>query len=224
MNFSCNDTLPFSLPVFCPIFVWFDSGIRLSKNPATIDFTGLFGFSLIIPYWEICGLKWENIDLDNNEFIVRHTVIRVNKTLHKNNRTKNNASNSRMPIPGFIAAALRRIKAQQAQNKLIQPNDYIDEGYVFTHADGRLIDPNYITKRFKQILQQNNLPAIRFHDTRHGVAFFMKYLGYDVKDIQIWLRHSDIGTTGNIYLVSFDMDAKRSIADDLNTRFESFVN
>ena len=51
----------------------------------------------------------------------------------------------------------------------------------------------------------------------------MKYLGFDMKDIQPWLRHGDIGTTMNIY-VNLDMDAKRNIADSLNQRFESFGN
>ena len=172
---------------------------------------------------EIIGLKWENIDLENNVFTVKHTVIRVNKTLHKNDRTKNNASNSPMPIPNIIANALKRIKEQQALQKLLQPNDYINEGYVFTHADGKLIHPNYVSKRFTKILQRNNLPHIRFHDTRHSAAGYMKYLGFDMKDIQTWLRHGDIGTTMNIY-VNLDMDAKRNIADSLNQRFESFGN
>jgi len=49
----------------------------------------------------------------------------------------------------------------------------------------------------------------------------MKHLGFDMKDIQTWLRHGDIGTTMNIY-VNLDMDAKTSIANDLNKNFQKF--
>ena len=38
-----------------------------------------------------------------------------------------------------------------------------------------------------------------FHDLRHSCASTMLALGKQMKDIQMWLGHSDIGTTGNIY-------------------------
>jgi len=55
----------------------------------------------------------------------------------------------------------------------------------------------------------------------HSAAGFLRHLGFDMKDIQTWLRHGDIGTTMNIY-VNLDMAAKNTIADNLNQRFEKF--
>ena len=81
--------------------------------------------------------------------------------------------------------------------------------------------PNYVTKRFKQILERKYLEIIRFHDLRHSTASYLMYLGFSLKDIQTWLRHGDIGTIMNIY-VTLDMDTKRSIADTLNNKFQSF--
>jgi site-specific recombinase XerD len=78
-------------------------------------------------------------------------------------------------------------KEQQKQNKLLQPNDYVDEGYVFTHPDGRLISPNYITKHFRQLLERNNLEVIKFHDLCHSSASYLLYLGYNLKAISTWL-------------------------------------
>jgi len=170
---------------------------------------------------EILGLKWNAIDLDKNIFTIRHTVTRVNGTLYKSDRTKNKSSYGDMPIPLVIKECLYKIKEEQEQNKLMQPNDYIDEGYVFTQVDGRLILPNYASKRFAQLLKQNGLPHFRFHDLRHSAAGFLRYLGFDMKDIQTWLRHGDIGTTMNIY-INLDMDAKKTIADNLNERFQNF--
>jgi len=103
----------------------------------------------------------------------------------------------------------------------LQPNDYIDEGYVFVRDTGQLIPPNYITKHFKKILARNNMPVINFHDLRHSSASYLHYLGFSMKDIQTWLRHGDIGTTMNIY-THIDMSAKRNIADTLNERFRKF--
>ena len=59
---------------------------------------------------------------------------------------------------------------------------------------------------------------IRFHDLRHSTASYLLYLGFSLKDIQVWLGHGDIGTTMNLY-THLDMEAKRVIADSLNEKF-----
>ena len=104
----------------------------------------------------------------------------------------------------------------------MQPNDYIDEGYICTHINGELMTPYYVSHRFSKLLAQNNLPHLRFHDSRHSSANYLKYLGFDLKDIQVWLRHKDIQTTMNIY-VNLNDDAKTEIANRLNERFERFA-
>ena len=170
---------------------------------------------------EVCGLKWDAINFDNKTFDIKHTAVQMGTKIYKKDSTKNAASNSSLPMPDIIVDMLKKLKAERAKNKLLQPNDYIDEGYVFVHADGRLITPNYVTNHFKRVLKWNNLPAIRFHDLRHSSASYLLYLGFNMKEIQMWLRHGDIGTTMNIY-AHLDMSAKRNIADTLNEKFAAF--
>ena len=43
------------------------------------------------------------------------------------------------------------------------------------------------------------MPDIRFHDLRHSCASLLASSGFQLKDIQEWLGHADIGTTANIY-------------------------
>jgi len=126
-----------------------------------------------------------------------------------------------MPIPIIIKRSLERVLRAQEQDMLLQPNDYQGEGYIFTNKNGKLLLPGYVSKRFTQLLERHGLPHIRFHDLRHSAAGYMKHLGFDMKDIQTWLRHGDIGTTMNIY-VNLDMEAKTAIADNLNQRFQEF--
>ena len=40
---------------------------------------------------------------------------------------------------------------------------------------------------------------MRFHDIRHSTASILYEKGWELKDIQEWLGHADIGTPGNIY-------------------------
>jgi integrase len=170
---------------------------------------------------EVLGLKWNAIDMDNNTITIKHTVTNGTRVIHKNDATKNDSSYAVVPLPDMIKNMLRQWRNTQLQHMSIQPNDYNNEGYVCTQADGILFRPAYVTQHFKRLLKNNNMPLIRFHDLRHSAAHYLKYLGFDLKDTQTWLRHKDIQTTANLYL-NLDMEDKINIADGLNKRFAKF--
>ena len=71
--------------------------------------------------------------------------------------------------------------------------------YVFVDAMGNLIQPDSVTTGFPQLLKENGLRRIRFHDLRHSCASLLLKEGVPMKQIQEWLGHSDISTTANIY-------------------------
>ena len=170
---------------------------------------------------EVLGIKWDAIDFESQTIAINHTVVQGHKEQRRKDSTKTASSNTVVPITGTIKARLKWWKSQQDNHKLLQPNDYIDEGYVCTQIDGSLIKPHYVSEHFKLLLAKNGMPHIRFHDLRHSSAGYLKYLGFDLKDIQTWLRHGDIGTTMNIY-VNLDMAAKVNIADKLDARIAGF--
>ena len=82
------------------------------------------------------------------------------------------------------------------------------EEYICVDAIGRLITPNYVTDHFQVILKQNNMRKIRFHDLRHSCATLLLANGVQMKLIQEWLGHSDIGTTSNVYS-HVDIESKK---------------
>lgn len=171
---------------------------------------------------ELLGLKWSAVDFDNNTFDIKHTVVKVGKTIHKKDSAKNNSSYRTLPMTDIVIEMFNRQKARQDYYRSLQPNDYVDEGYVFTKETGQLFLPNYVTKRFKEILVRNNLPIIRLHDLRHSTASYLLYLGFNMKEISVWLGHGDIGITMNLY-AHLDMESKRNIADTLNGKFQKSV-
>ena len=61
--------------------------------------------------------------------------------------------------------------------------------------NGELMKPGYLTQTFSKILDDNNLRHIRLHDLRHSCGTLLIQNGVPVKDIQIWLGHSNFQTT-----------------------------
>ena len=91
------------------------------------------------------------------------------------------------------------LKETQKKDKEIFGSEYIDNGYVCVWQDGHSLLPEYVSHKFKEIIQKNNMPYITFHWLRHTCATLLLSKGYDIKLIQEYLGHSSVVTTGNIY-------------------------
>lgn len=77
---------------------------------------------------------------------------------------------------------------------------------------GNLVNPNYISGNFSNILRKNGLRPIRFHDLRHSCASLLIKNKIPMKDVQVWMGHSSFATTANIY-AHIDTDSKQEAAD-----------
>jgi len=124
--------------------------------------------------------------------------------------------NAVLPLPNLIKVHLLKWKDEQARRKELQPNSYHSSDYVCTMFDGQLMKTDYVSKHFKLIMAKNNLPLVRFHDLRHSAGTYLKYLGFDLRDIQSWLRHADLKTT-SLY-THMDLGAKALIGERLDAK------
>lgn len=71
--------------------------------------------------------------------------------------------------------------------------------YICTDKNGNRLKTDYITHKFYDIIRQNNLKPVRFHDLRHSCASLLILTGFNMKEVQEWLGHSDYTTTANVY-------------------------
>ena len=116
---------------------------------------------------EVLGLRWEAVCFEAKTITIKHTVVKVGNTTHKQDRTKNDSSCATYTIPENILAELIKWKGRQQELKRLQPNDYQDTGYICTYSDGRLLSTDYVSHHFALLLKKNEMPPIRFHDLRH---------------------------------------------------------
>lgn len=148
---------------------------------------------------EVLGLRWSSIDFKNNKIKVEHTAILVGAKTTYVDDTKTKSSFRTLPLISNVKEYLLKLKEKQKQDKEIFGDSYQDNDYICKWVDGRPILPNYVTQKFKEIITKNDLEPIRFHDLRHSSASLLIQLGFSLKDIQEWLGHGDVSTTGNIY-------------------------
>ena len=146
---------------------------------------------------------------DNNVFYVNHTVTTPNidgkKTIVAKDRAKTKSSLRALPLNEDLKDRLIEIRKQQGQYQKKFKRSYDKKwlDYVMVDELGGLILPDYITPAWKRLLEKNNMRVIRFHDLRHTCASLLlnkgKHDGITLKDIQVWLGHSDFSTTANTY-------------------------
>lgn len=139
---------------------------------------------------EVLGLKWSAINFVKDTIAIRHTVVK-NVTIVCKDRMKTASSLRTYQLFPDVRADL--IAWDQTRRTFQTVSDY-----VFAWYDGRLFRPDYVTRKFERTARKNGFAGIRFHDLRHSTASILFERGWNVKDVQQWLGHSDIETTVNI--------------------------
>ena len=171
---------------------------------------------------EVIGIKWNAIDFNDKTLTIRHTVGRgkidgVTQFIFKE-RTKSDAGYRTLPLFDFIADLLRKYKNKYEENKKFYGNTYCNDykDYICLMENGELMKPGYVTQTFSKILDNNHLRHIRLHDLRHSCGTLLVRNGVPLKDIQIWLGHSNFQTT--LRYAHADVENKRISANVIENK------
>ena len=80
-----------------------------------------------------------------------------------------------MPLIPVIKEKLLVQKQWQIENKKEFEELYSDSDFVFTHENGSVMTPNYLTKNFCKIADSLGYYGFRLHDLRHIVASNLQF-------------------------------------------------
>lgn len=167
---------------------------------------------------EVLGLRWSAVDFENGTLSINHTVVK-NCTVVEKDSTKTQSSFHTYRLITDVRDVLLKQKERQARNKRLYGDSYYQSDYIFTWDNGAKFRPDYVTRGFQRVLKKHGLPMMRFHDLRHSTASILYDAGWDLKDIQMWLRHSSIDVTGDIY-THISENRKKYLASSLNSTFQ----
>ena len=138
---------------------------------------------------ELCGLKWEDFDSDVGTLKVRRTIhARKGGTLEAG-ETKTYAGQRTILLP-YSTTQLLKERKTAALTQWIFPDPLRPE---------RPVNPNSAYRRLKELLNQAELPSLRFHDLRHTFATHALASGVDAKTLSRILGHTKASFTLDTY-------------------------
>ena len=169
---------------------------------------------------EICGLKWENVDLENGTIAIcaaRTTVGGV--TINKGPKT--NSSVRTLGIAGLsdLEEMLRSMKADQEERRRLKPR-FNPEGFVLVHSNGQPYSPDYVSGGFTKFVQENGLPYLTLHGLRHSFASAANELHIPMFKISKALGHSNTSVTSQVYTHLFD-DTQHEVLTQVASAIDS---
>ena len=147
---------------------------------------------------EAIGLRWRDIDFETDTILICNTIVSQD-TVVEQELTKTRSSRRTLHIPADVKTYLLDLKAEQDKRRRRMGRGYHPGDYVCCQEDGNPFNPNYVTIRFKQILEEEGLPPIRFHDLRHTAASLLIEQGVMLVQVSKLLGHEKISTTVDIY-------------------------
>ncbi|MCW2538565.1 MAG: integrase family protein [Frankiales bacterium] len=147
---------------------------------------------------EVCGLHWENIDLEAGELRIVETWILVDGVAVAS-VPKTEAGVRRVPLDAHLVQLLREHRSKQLQERLAAGEAWSGSDYVFCDELGRPVKPDAVTDRHAVLCKNAGLPHARLHDLRHSAASLMLGNGAPVRVVADLLGHSDVAVTLRTY-------------------------
>ena len=148
---------------------------------------------------EIVGLKWANIDFENQRISVKRSIYKLSDGKAREKEPKSKCSIRTISIPERLCKTLTKYRLQQNRHIAYLGDAWRNLDYVFTEEDGYVMNPQTPTKQFDHFLKRHGIRHLKFHGLRHTSATMLLANGCDIKTVSSRLGHADISTT-NIYV------------------------
>jgi len=145
---------------------------------------------------EILGLRWKDVDMDNQTIYIRQTLT---QEAELKAGAKNNSSIRSIHISNKLVSELKAHRKLVLEEKLLLGHNYNDFDLIICTRSGKPIIPRNFRKEFYNLTKKIDLPKIRFHDLRHTHATILIQQNVNVKLISERLGHAEIGTTLDTY-------------------------
>jgi integrase len=149
---------------------------------------------------EVVGLRWRDVDLDDAQLAVAHTITTVGSKTLIAGPPKTPRSRRSIFLDEATVRVLREHRQRQKDERAVAGELWNNEmGLVFTDELGGPVHPDRVGAEFRRLAKQADVPPIRLHDLRHTFATLALKAGMHPKLVSERLGHATVGVTLDLY-------------------------
>ena len=182
---------------------------------------------------EINGLKYSDIDFIHRTLKIQRQLgrkantdnseLKVGEYTKQEIEVKTFSSNRELEIPDILFEEILEEKKKYEKNKRRRINDkttpFKDYGFIICSTYGNPRSKSFHFKYWKQLLKENNLPDIRFHDLRATYSTLLLKNNFNSKAISKLMGHATDIITIDVYGDNDEIIA--DCVDELDSFIES---
>jgi len=148
---------------------------------------------------EICGLRWDAVDLESGRLEVVATLQQIRGHGLVTGAPKTKKSRRSIRLGPSTIELLRVVQGTQQLAKMEAGPLWQEQGYVFTNPDGSPVLPGTLTINFRHLTRELEMPPLTFHGLRHAFATMALQAGMNPKVVSEALGHSSVTITLDTY-------------------------
>ena len=160
---------------------------------------------------ELCGLAWEDIDLERGEIRIRRASVYVAGKGVITKPPKTRSGSRVLCADPTVFQALTRYKQAQQRTCEAQGLPWEESRRLFTKQDGGALIPGTTAKWLQRFAKKHGLRPVTPHKLRHTYATLQIAYGTDIRTVAGMMGHSSPMTTLTIYAHQLN-DASRKAA------------
>lgn len=184
--------------------------ILLEKSKDTpIHMQVMFNVLMGLRRSEINGVKYSDVDYINRTLKVERQLGRVHnaakedfapKTLTKQEvGLKTKSSYREIPIPDYVFEAILKERQVYEKNRKRRKREFQDLDYICCSNLGRARSKGFHCRYYKQLLAENGLPDIRWHDLRSTYCTLLLKESFNPKAVSKLMGHAKELITMDVY-------------------------
>lgn len=151
---------------------------------------------------EICGLKWEDVDLDAGLLHIRRALVVTDRQLlEKEPKTPTSKRTVKLPQP--VLDCLRDHRDDPLGN----------DPYIVIH-------PDHVSHRFNNLLKKLGIPHKRFHAGRHFVVSTLYEQNFPEKYVADFMGHSTTQMVNRVY-THLKNETRSQVDDSVSTTMQT---
>lgn len=165
--------------------------LLVTTAPAVYKCFFLLAFTDGLRRSEVCGIDKKNIDFEKGTLKIATSAVLVDGQVIYKDQTKTKLSEQVMYIAPITMAAIKELMDEQK-------NVGVSSTKLFVDPTGKPLNPARFTRWVKKFCKSNDLPQVTAQSFRKmAITYAMQHL--NLKEVSVFGRHSDIGTTATYY-------------------------